>query len=294
MHAEPEINAFLKARRAALDPAGLGLPPGGTRRRVRGLRRDEAAHLAEISVEYYTRIEQGRGGNVSPEVLDSLARGLRLTAAEHEYLRNVAHRAAHAATTRCQVGEEAPQVVRPGLRVMIDAMDGVAAVVYGRAMDVLAWNRLGGLIGCDFARLPPGERNIAKQMFLRADVEAGHPEVAQVRREIVAVLRAEAGRFPDSVRLCHVVGELLESSPEFARLWESQEVEEKTYGVKRVIDPRHGLLELQFQAMRLPPPDDELTLLLYAAEPDSPTRKALRALSADAEEHGALPATGTP
>ncbi|GAA0372923.1 helix-turn-helix transcriptional regulator [Streptomyces blastmyceticus] len=278
MHAEPEINAFLKARRAALDPAGTGLPPGGTRRRVRGLRREEAARLAGISVEYYTRIEQGRGGNVSPEVLDSLARGLRLTVAEHGYLRNVAHRAAHGGAARRPV-PEVPQVVRPGLRVVLDAMDGVAALVYGRAMDVLAWNRLGGQLGGDFARLPPEERNIARRMFLHPDAEATHPEAAQIRCEIVAVLRAEAGRTPDGERLCEVVGELRERSPEFARLWESQEVEEKAYGVKRVEHPEHGLLELHFQAMRLPPPDEELTLLLYAAEPDSPSQAALLALS---------------
>ncbi|MGW7079279.1 helix-turn-helix transcriptional regulator [Streptomyces sp. NPDC054866] len=281
MHAEPEINAFLKARRAALDPAEFGLPSGGTRRRVRGLRREEAARLTGISVEYYTRIEQGRGGNVSPEVLDALARGLRLTAAEHEYLRNVAHRAAHGGAARRQVREE-PQVVRPGLRVVLDSMEGVAALVYGRAMDVLAWNRPGGRLGCDFAQLPPEERNIAKQMFLHPDAEATHPEAAQIRREIVAVLRAEAGRTPDGERLCVVIGELRERSPEFARLWESQEVEEKGHGIKRVRHPEYGLMELHFQALRLPPPDEELTLLLYAAEPGSSSHAALLALSGGA------------
>ncbi|MGC0422237.1 helix-turn-helix domain-containing protein [Embleya sp. AB8] len=280
MRAEPDINAFLKARRAALDPAELGLPPGGTRRRVHGLRREEAARLAGISVEYYTRIEQGRGGNVSPEVLDALARGLRLTTTEHTYLRNVAHRAARGGGGRRPAPEES-QVVRPGLQVVLDAMDGVAAVVHGRAMDVLAWNRPAELLGLDFAQLPPEERNIARSVFLHPDAEAIHPGAAQIRREVVAVLRAEAGRTPDSVRLCEVVGELLERSPEFTRLWNSQVVEEKSHGIKYVRHPRYGLLELHFQAMRLPPSDDELTLLLYAAEPGSPSQAALLALSSE-------------
>ncbi|MFJ9619232.1 helix-turn-helix transcriptional regulator [Streptomyces noursei] len=284
MHAEPEINAFLKARRATLDPSDVGLPPGGTRRRVRGLRREEAARLAGISVEYYTRIEQGRGGNVSPEVLDALTRGLRLTAAEHEYLRNVAHRAAHGRAV-CRTVPEAPQVVRPGLQVVLDAMDGVAALVYGRAMDVLAYNRLGGQLLYGFARQSPEERNIARLMFLHPDVAARHPEAAQIRREVVAELRAQAGRTPDSDRLCEVVGELREQSPEFARLWESQEVEGKGHGVKRIQHPEYGPLELHFQATRLPPPDQELTMLLYAAEPDSPSRAALLALSGRATPH---------
>ncbi|MFE7314175.1 helix-turn-helix transcriptional regulator [Streptomyces sp. NPDC057555] len=284
MHAEPEINAFLKARRATLDPAEVGLPPGGTRRRVRGLRREEAARLAGISVEYYTRIEQGRGGNVSPEVLDALARGLRLTSAEHAYLRNMVQRAARGGAAR-RPAPEVPQVVRPGLRAVLDAMDGVAALVYGRAMDVLAWNRLGGQLLCGFAQRSPEERNIARLMFLHSDVAAAHPEVAQIRREVVAVLRAQAGRTPDSEQLCEVVGELRERSPEFARLWESQEVEEKGHGIKLVRHPDYGTLELHFQAMRLPPPDEELTLLLYAAEPDSPTQAALLALSSRAELH---------
>ncbi|PNE36968.1 helix-turn-helix transcriptional regulator [Streptomyces noursei] len=284
MHAEPEINAFLKARRATLDPADVGLPPGGTRRRVRGLRREEAARLAGISVEYYTRIEQGRGGNVSPEVLDALARGLRLTAAEHAYLRNVVHRAARGGTA-CRPVREAPQVVRPGLHAVLDAMDGVAALLYGRAMDVLAYNRLGGQLLCGFAQQSSEERNIARLMFLHPDVAARHPEAAQIRSEVVAELRAQAGRTPDSDRLCEVVGELREQCPEFARLWESQEVERKGHGVKRIQHPEYGQLELHFQAMRLPPPDQELTMLLYAAEPESPSQAALLALSGRATPH---------
>jgi len=281
MHAEPDINAFLKARRASLDPALFGMPAGGTRRRVRGLRRDEAARLAGISVEYYTRIEQGRGGNVSPEVLDALARGLRMTAAETEYLRNVTRRAAHGPSSRPPAPEET-QLVRPGLRAVLDAMDGVAALVYGRAMDVLAWNRLGLMLGCDFSVLPPNERNIAKRMFLHPDADALHPDAARIRGEIVAVLRTEAGRTPDGERLCEVVGELRAQSEEFARLWESQTVEEKSYGVKHTRHPEHGLLELHFQSTRLPPPDEGLTLLLYAAEPGSPSQVALHALSKEA------------
>jgi hypothetical protein len=193
----------------------------------------------------------------------------------------VVHRAARGGAAWRPV-REVPQVVRPGLRIVLDAMDGVAALVYGRAMDVLAWNRLGGQLMCGFARRSPEERNIARLVFLHSDVEAAHPEVAQIRREVVAVLRAQAGRAPDSERLCEVVGDLLERSPEFARLWKSQEVEEKGQGVKRIQHPEHGLLELHFQAMRLPPPDEELTLLLYAAEPDSPSQAALLALSGGA------------
>ncbi|MGO4425336.1 helix-turn-helix domain-containing protein, partial [Streptomyces sp. MCAF7] len=160
--AEPEIKAFLRARRAALDPAELGLPDGLVRRRVRGLRREEVAQLAGISVDYYTRIEQGRAPAVSDSVVDALARALRLTPSEHTYLRNI---------TLPRHGQQlAPGPrprVRPEVRLLLDAMDeSVPAFVFGPGADILAWNLLGGRVCFDLPAIPERERNAAMLVFL--------------------------------------------------------------------------------------------------------------------------------
>ncbi|OIV38515.1 hypothetical protein BIV57_05380 [Mangrovactinospora gilvigrisea] len=282
MGAEPRISEFLKARRAAVEPAQLGLTGGAARRRVRGLRREEAAAVSGISVDYYTRIEQGRGGNVSDDVLRAVARGLRMTADEHAYLRNASHWAATGRGCAPDAPPEPPLVVRPGVQALLDSMETVPALLYGRALDVLAWNRLGGLLWPELVASPPEDRNSAKRLFLDgADAELRHPDLAELRRLEVAVLRAESGRNPEGRRLCQVVGELRERSTEFRRLWESQVVEEKTHGVKRVRLPSTGqLLELRYETLRLPEADSEMRIVTYSAVPGSETAEALRELAA--------------
>ncbi|WP_431043642.1 helix-turn-helix domain-containing protein [Streptomyces sp. P1-3] len=290
---EPEINAFLTSRRAALDPDSVGLPEGVTRRRVRGLRREEVAQLAGISVDYYTRIEQGRAHAISDAVLDAVARALRLTPAEHTYLRNITQMrrrvpgGSGGAGGGCSVatgphpGERAArQRVRPQVRQLLDALDDtVPAFVYGPAMDILAWNRLAGLVGFDLAAIPEAERNAARLVFLHPDARDLHPDWEQLAEETVAALRAEAGRHPEDPWLCRLVGELLERSDDFRRHWEAQAVTERTHGTKRIRNPRVGELRVTYEVLLLPTDEGQM-LCTYTAERGSRTERALRALAA--------------
>ena len=262
-----ELGAFLKARRAALDPADLGLPPGITQRRVQGLRREELAQLSGISVDYYTRLEQGRAKNVSDAVLAALARALRLDAGEESYLRNLA------APKRRE--RNAPQRVRPELRLLLDAIQA-PAFVFGRYLDVLAWNALGGAVSFDYGNL--GERNIAKLFFLDERAKELHPEWDAVAREVVANLRAESGRHPGDPELARLIGELSLASAEFGKLWAEHTVREKAQGWKVMRNPVVGELRLRYETLRLPD-DPGQGLVIYHAEPGSESERALGLLA---------------
>ncbi|MDQ0379237.1 helix-turn-helix transcriptional regulator [Amycolatopsis thermophila] len=270
---QAELGAFLKARRAALDPQDLGLPQGVTRRRVAGLRREELAQLAGISVDYLTRLEQGRARNVSDEVLDSLARALRFTPDERRYLHNLA-------TPRRKRPVRSPaQQVRPALQQLLDAM-AVPAFILGRYLDVLTWNPMGGAIAFDFGSVPPEERNMPKLIFLNEDeARVLHPEFDQVCQDLVANLRAEAGRCPDDPRLAQLIGELSLGSDLFRRLWAGHRVREKAHGHKLIRNPLVGDLHLRYETLRLPDEPDQ-ALVTYTAEPGSESERALELLAA--------------
>ncbi|RSO13471.1 transcriptional regulator [Streptomyces sp. WAC 06783] len=273
VHTEPEIRAFLKARRAALDPAELGLPDGITRRRVRGLRREEVAQLAGISVDYYTRIEQGRANAISEPVLDAIERALRLTAAEARYLRNIA------GPRRPAPAPEPERHVRPEIRHLLDALDEtVPAYIQGPGMDVLAWNRLAARLAFDYDTIEPARRNNALLIFLDPSARTLHLDWEEIAESVVGNLRAEAGRSPESPRLCAVICELLDHSADFRRLWEAQSVQERCSGTKRVRHPEAGELVLCYESFRLPQ-DSEQSLCTYTAPRDSPTERKLRELA---------------
>ncbi|QKV78264.1 helix-turn-helix domain-containing protein [Amycolatopsis sp. Hca4] len=261
------LGAFLKARRAALDPADLGLPPGVTHRRVKGLRREELAQLAGISVDYYTRLEQGRAKNVSEAILDALARALRLDPGEESYLHNLA------ASKRGEA--PAPQRVRPELQQLLDAIQ-VPAFVFGRYLDVLAWNALGGAVAFDFAHLE--ERSMPKLVFTDERAKQLHPEWDAVCRELVANLRAESGRHPGDPGFARLVEELSAASAEFRALWAEHAVREKAQGWKRFANPVVGELRLRYETLRLPDDPDQ-GLVVYHAEPGSASERALGLLA---------------
>ncbi|MEU0534513.1 helix-turn-helix domain-containing protein [Amycolatopsis tolypomycina] len=262
-----ELGAFLKARRAALDPADLGLPAGVTHRRVKGLRREELAQLAGISVDYYTRLEQGRAKNVSDAILDALARALRLDAGEEAYLHNLA------APKRRE--QPAPQRIRPELQQLLDAIQA-PAFVFGRYLEVLAWNALGGAVAFDFGNLE--ERNIARLSFLGDRGKALYPEWDAVSREVVANLRAESGRHPGDPELARLVDELSRASAEFRELWAEHAVREKAQGWKMLANPVVGELRLRYETLRLPDDPDQ-GLVIYHAEPGSESERALGLLA---------------
>ncbi|MES5816643.1 helix-turn-helix transcriptional regulator [Streptomyces sp. RG80] len=268
-----ELSEFLRTRRARLKPEDVGLPDFGRHRRVPGLRREELAQLAGVSVAYYTRLEQGNGQNVSAEVLDAIARALRLTDAEHAHLTHLAKPKRH---KKKQGGR--PQQVRGSLLQLLDTMDGFPAYISGRRSDVLAWNRMAAAVFGDWSQLPPQERNWARMVFLRPEYRELFVEWDQKATDMVSFLRMDAGCHPDDPRLSALVGELSVKSEEFRRLWATHDVKEKGYGVKRLHHPLVGDLTLNFESFRLPD-ESEQVLITYHAEPGSPSAEALRLLA---------------
>jgi transcriptional regulator with XRE-family HTH domain len=276
MEVRAELGEFLQTRRARLRPEEMGLVSYGERRRVPGLRREELAQLAGVSVSYYTRLEQGQSSNASDEVLEAIANALRLEEDEREYLLRMAHppRARRALPT---------QHARPGVKQMLDAMSETPALVLGRANDVLAWNALGHALFAghvDFdSPSRPGERpNMSIMLFLDAHYRELYVDWKAKARGNVADLRRHSVQHPDDPRLAAVVGELSMKSPEFAALWAAHPV--------RVCDPirrdyRHplvGCLSLSQEAW-LQTVDSDQRLIVMSAEPGSVSEAALRLLS---------------
>ncbi|AYN39716.1 XRE family transcriptional regulator [Streptomyces dangxiongensis] len=268
-----ELSEFLRSRRARLKPEDVGLPDFGRHRRVPGLRREELAQLAGVSVAYYTRLEQGNGKNVSAEVLGSIARALRLTDAEHAHLTHLAKPKAH---KKKPAGRQ--QQVRPALRQLLDTMEGVPAYVVGRRAEILAWNRMAAALFGDWAKLPPGERNWARLVFLCPGYRDLFVDWEQKAIDIVCALRMDAGCYPDDPRLSALVGELSVKSEEFRRLWATHDVKEKSHGVKHLHHPLVGELALAFETFRLTDGSDQ-ALITYHAEPSSPSAGSLRLLA---------------
>lgn len=268
------LGAFLRARRAAADPVALGLPPTLNRRRVSGLRREEVAQLAGISVDYYMRLEQGRARGASPSVLAALARAFRLDADEARYLHNLAA----PTSPRASGGSpNAGQQVRPMLLRLLDTMNG-PAVVYGRYAQILAWNRLGGVLYMD-ADAPGAELNGARGLFLDPGKREVFPEFERVAEDMVANLRAEAGRHPHDPVLAALVDDLSRRSELFNRLWSAQTVREKAHGSKIVRNPVVGLLTLHYETFRLPDDPDQTVVAYAAAEAGSSTDQGLALLA---------------
>jgi transcriptional regulator with XRE-family HTH domain len=278
-----ELSEFLRTRRARLKPEDVGLPDFGRHRRVPGLRREELAQLAGVSVAYYTRLEQGNGRNVSAEVLDSIARALRLTDAEHAHL-------THLAKPKHKKKQTArPQQARVSLRQLLTTMDSVPAYIVGRRSEILAWNRMAAAVFGDWAELPAAERNWARLVFLHPAYRDLFVDWEQKAIDIVCALRMDAGCYPDDPRLSALVGELSVKSEDFRRLWATHDVKEKSHGVKRMRHPLVGELSLNFEGFRLLD-DGEQTMVTYHAEPDSASAQGLRLLAswgADATRAGA-------
>ncbi|MEU6401564.1 helix-turn-helix transcriptional regulator [Streptomyces sp. NPDC046985] len=279
-----ELGEFLRSRRARLRPEDVGLPQYG-RRRVPGLRREELAQLAGVSAAYYTRLEQGNGRNVSAEVLDSIARALRLTDAEHAHLTHLAkpqHKKRQSASA---------QQVRVALRQLLDMMDAVPAYVVGRRAELLAWNRMAAAVFGDWSELPAQERNWARMVFLKPEYRDLYVDWEQKAIDVVCALRMEAGCYPEDPRLSALVGELSVKSEDFRRLWAAHEVKEKSHGLKRLRHPLVGELALYYQSFKVAGGAD-LSLVAYHAEPGSESAEALRLLASwgtDATRAGTAP-----
>ncbi|QQQ77345.1 helix-turn-helix domain-containing protein [Saccharothrix sp. 6-C] len=263
-----DLGEFLRSRRARVRPDDVGLPGGG-RRRVPGLRREELAMLAGVSVDYYMRLEQGRTPAVSDSVLDAVARVLRLDDTERAHLRNLVR--------PTPARRPAPQRVRPGLRRLLEMADDVPAFVMGRRADILAWNPLADAL-YGFGDLPPEDRNSARHTFLRPESRTFYRDWPTVAADMVAFLRLDAGRYPDDARLAALVGELSVKDETFRKLWAQHKVLEKTHGTKLMRHPVVGDLDLDYETLR-PTGDPDVVLALYTARAGSPTEDRLKLLA---------------
>ena len=272
-----DLGDFLRARRARLRPGDVGLPPGPGIRRTPGLRREEVAALAGLSIDYYIRLEQGRGPHPSRQVLSALARALMLTADERDYLFRVA-------------GESPPPVagpsreITPGIRHLLDTMPGTPAYVVDAAYNVLAWNRLAIHFIGDLASHE--DRNMIRWTFRRepTDVVWTDEHFLRFTRATVADLRASYARYPGDVAIESLVTEMLALSPPFADMWAEHEVEVRGPMLKYVSHPQGGPLEFECQVLHIA--ETGQRLIAYCAAPGSATEAAFRELAA----RSALPA----
>ena len=270
-----DIREFLISRRAKITPSQAGLPAYGAKRRVAGLRREEVAMLAGISVEYYTRLERGNASGVSEEVLEGIARALQLDEAERAHLFDLVRSTNRARPTRSRPSQER---VRPTVQRILDAMVTVPAYVRNGRLDILAANPLGyALYSPVFANVT-GTANMARFIFLNPRAAEFFDGWEQIANDAVAILRAEAGRDPYDRRLSDLVGELSTRSEEFRVRWAAHNVKFHRTGTKMLHHPVVGDLTLAYEALELPG-DNGQRVLVYTAEPQSPSQEALNLLA---------------
>ena len=266
-----ELGDFLQARRSELSPAEVGLPGTGHRRRVPGLRREEVAALASISTDFYTRIEQGRR-RASKEVLSALARVLRLSADERDYVFELSGR-------EQRPGRPAPQQAQPQLRRLLDDLITTPAVVLGRRTDILAWNPMAAALFTDFGRLPEQQRNFVRLVFCDDGVRGLYPHWEYAARNGVAQLRREAAQDPDVPDLAALVDELSQRDKDFRRWWTAHQVAVRGAGTNQVRHPVVGELTLDWAAL-VCTADPNQQLFTWTAQPGTPSHDALRDLAA--------------
>lgn len=276
MDTRNEIREFLSTRRARITPEQAGLPTYGSGpRRVPGLRREEVALLAGVSVDYYTRLERGNATGVSETVLEALARALQLDEPERAHLFDLARAGQPTARTRRR---RAPQRVRPSVQRMLDAMTGAPAFVRNDRMDILAANRLGRALYSEHFSDPRRPVNSARFIFLDPRAPGFYLDWERVAHDAVAVLRSAAGRDPYDRDLSELVGELSLQSELFRTHWAAHNVRFHDTGDKRFHHPVVGDLSLTFETMRLLA-DPQLTMFVYTAEAGSKSEEALNLLA---------------
>ncbi|MEU6251322.1 helix-turn-helix transcriptional regulator [Streptomyces sp. NPDC047043] len=263
-----ELGNFLRARRARVTPADVGLPEGAGLRRTPGLRREELATLAGVSMDYYTRLERGRETNPSPSVVDALASALLLEEAEHLHLRELAACAARGRTAE-RSAAVAGQTVDPGLQLLLDGMRPFPAHIVGRTMDLLATNPGGLRLLAGLEDWPEGQRNIVRYVFLHPTPRVLFDDWENQIRGCVARLRALAGIEPDAPDLTGLVDELLTKSPDFVRLWERYDVKGHSHGTKTFHHPEAGTFAFGYHSLQ-PEGCFGQRLVAYHAAPGTP------------------------
>lgn len=267
-----EFGKFLKAMRSRLKPEDAGLAGTSGARRVPGLRREEIARLADVSTDYYTRLEQGRNIHPSRAVLDSVARALRLDSSEQAHMMDLLE--------NCAASQGSPvpvQSVRPALRQLLDAVGDVPALVLGRRSDVLAGNRLAFLLFADFPAMPAGERNLTRWLMLDPRTRELFRDWKAVASDAVGALRGDVGRHPNDAQANQLVGELAVHSEHFRQWWAGHRVAAPSAGSVRLRHPAVGDLELNFENLVLPDDPDQV-LRVFSAKPGSPSADSLTLL----------------
>ncbi|MFJ2617712.1 helix-turn-helix transcriptional regulator [Glutamicibacter sp. NPDC087344] len=270
-----DVKAFLASRRAKLTPDQAGLPVYGGNRRVPGLRREEVALLAGVSVDYYTKMERGNLSGASDSVLESLARALQLSEAETAHLYDLARAASAAPRTR---RKSSPTTVRPSLSRIIDAIVDAPAWIRNDRGDVLAANSLARALYADLMAEVVQPPNNSRFTFLNPKARQFYTNWEQAADDIVAILRSTAGRNPYDKDLTDLVGELSTQSEEFRTRWAKHDVRYHRTGRKQVHHPVVGDLDLAFEAFDLPG-DPGLRLNIYTADPNTPSADALKVLA---------------
>ncbi len=265
-----ELADFLRGRRERVPPSAAGLPHG-SRRRTPGLRREEVAQLAGISVDYYARLEQARGPRPSRQVLAALARALRLHDDERDHLYRLAGE-----TPSPPAGLD-PEV-SPGILHLIERLVDTPAFVLDAKYDVLAWNALAAAVMGDLSAEPPAERNIVWRTFCGRYADPLAPESRAVATEIVSDLRAAAAKYPQDPGIRALVTRLRATSPAFVRLWDEHRVcVRRNSTVKRMRHPLVGEFDVECEVLHIA--DRDQRLIIYTADRDSPAAEALRLLS---------------
>ena len=273
-----EVSDFLRTRRDRITPAQAGIL-GGTRRRVPGLRREEVAAAAGISVEYYSRIERGDLRGVSTEVLDALARTLHLDEAETDHLHDLAEAAGPTARRRPRVAE---QPFPETLQRFVDAVT-TPVWVRDRRMNLVAANPLGRALYAPVISDPAARGNTARFVFFSPAARSFFPDWEENASGIVATMRTYAGQSPRDKRLTDLIGELVTRSDDFRVRWAAHDVRHHRTGIKRIRHPEVGDLELGYEAMDFPAHPDWF-MFGYTAAPDTPSAERLRLLGSLAQE----------
>ncbi|TDU83542.1 helix-turn-helix protein [Kribbella voronezhensis] len=261
-----DLAGFLRTRRSRVDPASVGIPTD-SRRRVEGLRREEVAHLSGVSVDYYVRLEQGRATQPSEQILDALAGVLGLDETERAHLYRLARQRRRRA--KAPSGRLRPELLR-----VLDLVPDAPALIMNHRLDVIAGNRLAGLL---YGRQLPG-LNTARHIFLEETERGLYADWETCTLDVVGHLRLAAGKYPDDPRLASLIGELAMGSTRFRKLWARADVSARTHGRKAYQHPLVGLLELHQENFLLPA-ESGMELIVLSAAPGSPAEDGLRLLS---------------
>ena len=273
MPAPNELGEFLRARRARLRPGDVSLPPGTGTRRTAGLRREEIAALAGLSIDYYIRLEQGKESNPSGPILDGLARALHLNEEEHAHLYALAN---HASGRTARGSPRVSRVVRPGVRQLLETVRPCPAYVLTRTSDLLAANPEALALFAGLADWPPARRNTIRYTFLHPAARELFADWEHAAETTAAHLRSLAADTPDDPDVSALIAELLDGSPEFARLWQRHDVRQRRGEAKQFRHPQVGELTLTNEALYLA---DGQRISVYQAEPGSRDHDALTLLS---------------